>query len=238
MKKRDFIKTGLLLAAGSITSISKANVAVRSNSGIKGLRTVMPDYYSSNVANLFSQEAFNAHVKSYQKTAKQIESDLNNLVFKPENIKSVLLNNNSYNTALVNKTSCYHNHKLFFKQFENNIQKNSTSCTIVNDIEKKFGSTDNLKRALKNAASKLNNEGWAWLVSNNNSIEVVVTNDNNTPISDKNNSGFPLIVVDLHKDSYAKDYGQDISSYIDNLVDAINWDYIETRYKKVPARII
>ncbi len=233
MKKRDFLKTGLVLAAGSITPISKANIASRSKSGIKGLRKTMPNYHTCNVANLFSQKAFNDHVKTHQLNLQQLENNLNGLIFKPDSIKSVLVNNSSYSSILVENTSNYYNHKLFFKQFENH-QLSYHTHTIVNDIELHFGSINALKKDFNKTASILKNEGWAWLVYNNNSLKVEVTNYNYTPISDINNYSFPLIAIDLHKDSYAIDYGKDTNSYISNLVDSLNWDYIETRYRRAP----
>jgi Fe-Mn family superoxide dismutase len=94
---------------------------------------------------------------------------------------------------------------------------------IAAKINADFGSYDTFCEQLKNAGLTQFGSGWAWLVVNNNKLEIMKTANADTPIA---HGLKPLLTVDVWEHAYYLDYQNGRGNYLDAfLSNLINWDF-------------
>lgn len=96
-------------------------------------------------------------------------------------------------------------------------------------IERDFGSLDDFKRDLAEAATSEFGSGWAWLVVGaDGKTHVLSTTDAETPIR---RFQVPLLTLDMWEHAYYVDYHNEkdryVGAYLDHLV---NWTFAERNY--------
>ncbi|HEX7035446.1 MAG TPA: superoxide dismutase [Pseudomonadales bacterium] len=90
-------------------------------------------------------------------------------------------------------------------------------------IEKDFGSVDEMKQALKQAATTQFGSGWAWLIVDGGKLAVVNTPNAMTPIAEGKK---PLITIDVWEHAYYLDYQNRRPDYVDAWLDKlVNWEF-------------
>lgn len=119
------------------------------------------------------------------------------------------------------------NHDLYFSNMNPN-NKNVKNNEILNKINLKYGTLSNFKNIFKEEASKLVGSGYAFLVlDKNNDLKVIVLPNQETPII----YGFkPLIALDLWEHAYYLQYNVNKINYIDNFLDNLNFNEINSIY--------
>ena len=100
-------------------------------------------------------------------------------------------------------------------------------------IDEMFGSFDGFKKDFGDAAKNLFGSGWAWLVSDNQGLEVVVTQNQDSPLMTNRT---PILGVDLWEHAYYLKYQNKRADYVDNLVNIINWEEVSRRYAAQSSR--
>jgi Fe-Mn family superoxide dismutase len=86
-----------------------------------------------------------------------------------------------------------------------------------------FGSVEACKKELANAAVQEFGSGWAWLVLDDDKLDVVKTGNADTPIAQ---SLEPLLVIDVWEHAYYLDYQNRRVDYINALIDKLaNWEF-------------
>lgn len=97
-------------------------------------------------------------------------------------------------------------------------------------IESSFGSYENLKKELTNAAMTQFGSGWAWLVVEGDNLKVVNTSNADTPIIHKQ---APLLTIDVWEHAYYLDYQNMRGDYVKNVIEhLINWKFAEANLPK------
>ncbi|CAG35045.1 superoxide dismutase [Desulfotalea psychrophila] len=95
---------------------------------------------------------------------------------------------------------------------------------IAEKIDADFGSYDNFVEQLKNAGLTQFGSGWAWLVLNNNKLEIMKTANADTPIAHGLQA---LLTVDVWEHAYYLDYQNGRGTYLDAFFNnLINWDFV------------
>ena len=96
---------------------------------------------------------------------------------------------------------------------------------IQQKIEASFGSLDACMKELATAATTQFGSGWAWLVLNNDKMQVVKTGNADVPIT----TGMkPLLVIDVWEHAYYLDYQNRRPDHVKAVLDTlINWDFAE-----------
>ena len=99
---------------------------------------------------------------------------------------------------------------------------------LLDAIERDFGSFDKLVEQLKSAAAGLFGSGWVWLASDDGKLEIVSTQNAETPLVD--GKGI-LMTIDVWEHAYYLDYQNDRPGYIDIFFDHLaNWDRASALY--------
>ena len=97
---------------------------------------------------------------------------------------------------------------------------------IAEKIDADFEGYDNFIEQLKNAGLTQFGSGWAWLVLNNNKLEIMKTSNADTPIA---HGVKPLLTVDIWEHAYYLDYQNGRGNYLDAFINnLINWEFVNS----------
>ena len=105
------------------------------------------------------------------------------------------------------------------------------SGAVGEAIDKAFGSYADFISQFKAKAAGNFGSGWTWLVKTGDGVEIVNTDDADTPLA--HDGMTPLLTVDVWEHAYYLDYQNRrpdyVQSFFDNLV---NWDFVNDNLAK------
>jgi Fe-Mn family superoxide dismutase len=148
-------------------------------------------------------------------------------------IEEILNNISKYSDVVRNNTGGYYNHNLYWS-----IMKPGGSTTpkgkLANEIDKKFGSFENLKKQISDAALSKFGSGWAWLLINsNNELIISSTSNQDNPLMDVvAEKGYPILGLDVWEHAYYLKYQNKRKDYIENFWKLVNWDEVGKIYEQ------
>lgn len=149
---------------------------------------------------------------------KLAEELLKNLNAIPESIRN----------AVRNHGGGHYNHTLFWEMMGPG-KGGSPSGELGGAINEKFGSFDKFVEQFSDSAAKRFGSGWAWLVSNNGSLEIMSTANQDNPISEGKT---PLLGIDVWEHAYYLRYMNKRADYVKNWWNVVDWEFVESLYKK------
>src|SRR5690606_38039139 len=95
-------------------------------------------------------------------------------------------------------------------------------------IKGEFGSFDEFKKRIAEAAVANFGSGRTWLVKNaNNTLSIVNTDDADTPIRTEGN---PILTCDVWEHSYYIDYRNARAKYVDAFWNVVNWQFVQENF--------
>ncbi len=125
---------------------------------------------------------------------------------------------------IFNNAAQVFNHNFFFKCLTQN-----GGCTIPEIITSSFGSSETFINEFKTAATGIFGSGWAWLVKNNDKIQIITTLNADTPIA---HDIKPLMTLDVWEHAYYLDYQNRRADFIDAFLNnLVNWDFVLEQIK-------
>lgn len=142
---------------------------------------------------------------------KKIEELLSGIKNVPEDIRQAVINNGGG----------HHNHTLFWE-----CMKPDGSQNVPEAITKTFGSLDEFKTKMTEAAINRFGSGWAWLVKNGNKLEVYSTANQDSPLME---SKTPILGLDVWEHSYYLLYNNRRPDYVTAWWNVVNWDVVAQR---------
>lgn len=119
------------------------------------------------------------------------------------------------------------NHLMFFEQFRPEQDAKQPSDELLQKIEQSFGTMEDMRQAVKKAATSLFGSGWVWLVMDQDNklyIKQLLNDDN--PLR---HGWKPVLVIDVWEHAYYLDYRNRRADYVDNFWLAVNWKVISKR---------
>jgi superoxide dismutase, Fe-Mn family len=123
--------------------------------------------------------------------------------------------------AVRNNGGGHYNHTLFWETM-----KPGGSKDIPEAVTKTFGSTGDFKTKFADAAVGQFGSGWAWLVKNGDSLEIMSTANQETPLKDGKT---PVLGLDVWEHAYYLKYQNKRPDYIAAWWNVVNWDVIAKR---------
>lgn len=94
---------------------------------------------------------------------------------------------------------------------------------IADRIDADFGSYENFATRFAAAAVDRFGSGWAWLVLNGDTLEIMTTSNAGTPIT---NNRVPLLVIDVWEHAYYLDYQNLRLNYASAVIDGLlDWGF-------------
>ena len=126
-------------------------------------------------------------------------------------------------TALFNNAAQAFNHTFYWAGLTPGGSR-TPAGKLLKMIEASFGNVDGLKKALTAAATGQFGSGWAWLVSEGDSLKVVKTSNAENPLQKQQK---PLLTVDVWEHAYYLDYQNRRPAYVKAVLDnLVNWDIV------------
>lgn len=149
-----------------------------------------------------------------------IESLLKHLEAIPKDLQAAVRNNGGG----------FYNHNLYFDLMSPD-GGGAPSGALADQIEKDFGSFDNLKAELKAKGVGQFGSGWSWLVADKDSkLKVLGTANQDTPLE----LGFDKILlgIDVWEHAYYLKYKNLRADYIDAFFNVVDWKKVTARFEK------
>eukprot|EP00745_Piridium_sociabile_P005866 TRINITY_DN137866_c0_g1_i1.p1 TRINITY_DN137866_c0_g1~~TRINITY_DN137866_c0_g1_i1.p1 ORF type:complete len:191 (-),score=12.95 TRINITY_DN137866_c0_g1_i1:286-858(-) len=95
---------------------------------------------------------------------------------------------------------------------------------IAAKINSKFGSFESFKQQFSKAGMEIFGSGWLWLVKTEDGcVNIISTKNAENPL--QQNSGKPLITLDVWEHAYYAQYSNRRAEYIDAWWNLVNWDF-------------
>jgi Fe-Mn family superoxide dismutase len=92
-------------------------------------------------------------------------------------------------------------------------------------LKRDFGSIENFKKAMSEAAVKLFGSGWAWLAADpQGKLEILALGNADTPLK---HGKKPLLTVDVWEHAYYVDYRNERGKYVEGFWGVVNWPFVQ-----------
>ncbi len=222
-----------LLAAGSDTP----SYLVKTSHDFKTGFDQLPLPYAYNALEpsidaMTMEIHYTKHASAYSKNLKEAAAAEKVDTTKP--LEDVLQKISSFSTKMRNNGGGHYNHELFWKCMAPNAGGQPTG-KLLTAIEKNFGSVDEMKKQLTEAAKTRFGSGWAWLlVTKDKKMVVNSTPNQDNPLMDiAEVKGFPLFGLDVWEHAYYLKYQNRRPEYIENFWKVLNWNYVSERFNSL-----
>lgn len=169
-------------------------------------------HHNAYVTNL--NAAVENHPELATKSVDELVADLDAV---PEAIR----------TAVRNNGGGHANHTFFWEVMGPNAGGAPTG-PIAAAIDEAFGSFEAFQAEFNKAAATRFGSGWAWLVVNNDKLEVVSTANQDTPASEGKT---PVLALDVWEHAYYLKYRNVRPDYISAFWNVVNWDVVNKHYE-------
>lgn len=154
-----------------------------------------------------------------------------------KSIEDIMKGMDMNNSALRNNGGGYYNHALYFATMSPDGGGKPTGA-LADEINKVFGSFDELKNQLSEAGGKRFGSGWAWLVVDKNGKLAVgsTANQDNPLMPGLEISGTPILGIDVWEHAYYLRYQNKRPDYINAFFDVVDWNVVGENYAKATAK--
>jgi Fe-Mn family superoxide dismutase len=130
-------------------------------------------------------------------------------------------------TAVRNHGGGFHNHNLFWKVLAPGGARQPAG-ELASAIDAAFGSFDELRAKLTDAASKRFGSGWGWLVvSGDGKLQVTSTANQDSPLMEGQT---PIFGIDVWEHAYYLKYQNRRPEYLKAIWEVVNWEEVGRRY--------
>ena len=170
------------------------------------------------------------HDKHHQAYVDKANAALEGTEWADKDVVEVLQNLDALpadkQAAVRNNGGGHYNHSLFWEMMSPD-GGGEPSGELADAINSAFGSFDAFKDEFKEAGITQFGSGWAWLVKDGDSVAVVKTANQDSPVS---NGQTPLLGVDVWEHAYYLKYQNKRPEYLDAFWNVVNWDFVASRF--------
>ncbi|MEN9958785.1 MAG: hypothetical protein RLZZ474_1029 [Bacteroidota bacterium] len=134
--------------------------------------------------------------------------------------------------AVRNNGGGHWNHSFFWQLLAPATGK-QPSAALLAQIQKDFGSLDNLKAEFGKAATSRFGSGWAWLLVKDGKLVISSTPNQDNPLMDVAEvKGKPILALDVWEHAYYLKYQNKRADYINAFWNVVNWDFVSQQFIK------
>lgn len=159
-------------------------------------------------------DKLNAALEGTEWADKPLEEILQNLDKLPADKK----------TAVQNNGGGHYNHSLFWEWMSPSSGK--PSGQLSEKIDKAFGSFDEFKKQFADGGVGRFGSGWVWLIPDGDSLKIVSTPNQDSPIMEGIR---PILGLDVWEHAYYLKYQNKRPDYIEAWWNVVNWDAVSKR---------
>lgn len=239
MSRREAFRT-IALTAGALAvapSVTKAENVGPHNAGEQGPFYVpelgypydaLEPYIDAETMQIHHDKHNAAYVENLNKALAEAPQSVRKM-----SLEELLVDSNNIpgklRTAIHNNAGGQYNHSLFWKLLKKNNGR-KPSAELASAITNSFGSYTAFQDRFTEAATKIFGSGWAWLVTDKDSLKIVTTGNQNSPISKDEGATVPVLGIDIWEHAYYLKYQNRRAEYVKAFWNVINWDYVTERY--------
>lgn len=152
---------------------------------------------------------------------KSVDELISNLTALPEDKVNAVRNNGGG-----------HSNHTFFWEVMSPTGGGSPNGALLDAITSTFGSFDNFKEAFTKAALTRFGSGWVWLIKKNESLEVVSTPNQDSPLMNGivESNGTPIIGLDVWEHAYYLNYQNRRPDYVGAFWNVVDWQKAAARF--------
>jgi Fe-Mn family superoxide dismutase len=170
-----------------------------------------------------SEETLDYH---YGKHHQTYVTNLNKLVEGTEHENAPLVDvigAAEVGSGLFNNAAQVWNHTFFWNSLTPD-GGGKPSGEVASKIDASFGSYDEFRKKFTEAAITQFGSGWAWLIDNGGTLEVVKTPNAENPVK---RGQKPLLTIDVWEHAYYIDYRNARPAFAENFFEKLlNWDFV------------
>lgn len=189
--------------------------------------TLPPLPFSDNALDpVISANTLSFH---YGKHHKAYVDNLNKLIagtpLEGQSLEQIILESagKADKVGVFNNAAQVWNHTFFWNSLKPN-GGGTPPAALAQRIERDFGSLDNLKKELLNAAVTQFGSGWAWLAEENGKLVVLKTGNADLPMTKGIKA---LATIDVWEHAYYLDYQNRRPDYTTAVIDKLlNWQFV------------
>ncbi|AEW02826.1 superoxide dismutase [Niastella koreensis] len=134
--------------------------------------------------------------------------------------------------AVRNNGGGHWNHSFFWELLAPNAGGAPTGA-LAAAIDDVFGSFDSFKEKFNTAGATRFGSGWAWLIINNGTLQIMSTPNQDNPLMDVAEvKGTPLLGVDVWEHAYYLKYQNRRPEYMGAIWNVINWNKVAENFAK------
>ena len=170
-------------------------------------------HHAAYVTNL--NAALDKHPELQQKSIDDLLKSINSV---PEDIR----------TAVRNNGGGHANHTMFWEIMSQE-GGGEPEGELADAISQAFGSIDELKQKVNDAAVNQFGSGWGWVVVDGGSLAVTSTPNQDTPVSD---GKIPILGIDVWEHAYYLKYQNRRPDYLQAWWNVVNWPEVARRYQE------
>lgn len=135
--------------------------------------------------------------------------------------------------AIRNNAGGYYNHNLFWKFIKPSGSKQPEGA-LKEAINGSFGSYEDLKKAMTEAAIARFGSGFVWLIVKEGKLSVVSTPNQDNPLMKvSDNQGNPIMGIDVWEHAYYLKYQNRRPEYLEAFWNIANWDFSAGLFSKI-----
>ena len=185
----------------------------------------------------FAQDALEPHISArtlsyhYGKHHAAYATNLNKLIagtdLDDNSLEEIILisHGDASKAGIYNNAAQVWNHSFYWESMKPG-GGGKPSGKIGAAIDRDFGSYDDFVKAFTAMGGTQFGSGWAWLVSNGGTLEVLKTPNAENPLTD---GVKPLITMDVWEHAYYLDFQNSRPGYMSAFLEhLINWDFAES----------
>lgn len=182
-------------------------------------------YAYDALAPAISEETMHYHHdKHYAGYVDKLNALIVDTPYADQPLEDIIL---SADGAIYNNAAQAWNHEFFFDELSPRPQK-EPSGLLLEAINRDFGSFDELKVGMNQAATGLFGSGWVWLVADKSGRLSIVGEPN---AGNPMRRGLkPLMCFDVWEHAYYIDYRNRRAEAVDALWDIVDWKVVGERY--------
>ena len=152
---------------------------------------------------------------------KSVDELISNLTALPEDKVNAVRNNGGG-----------HSNHTFFWEVMSPTGGGAPNGSLLDAITSTFGSFDNFKEAFTKAALTRFGSGWVWLIKKNESLEVVSTPNQDSPLMNGivESNGTPIIGLDVWEHAYYLNYQNRRPDYVGAFWNVVDWEKAAARF--------
>jgi Fe-Mn family superoxide dismutase len=127
------------------------------------------------------------------------------------------------------------NHQFYWNCLTPKSESGKPSEKLREEISKAGGSYNKFIEHFNDGAAKHFGSGWNWIVWRGEAINSFATHDADNPLL-ADDSGFPLLTIDVWEHAYYLDYKNDRAKYLDDIWNIINWEFVDEQYRRATRK--